>query len=140
VINVRDGDSITVVDSLDVKHRIRLAGIDAPELNQPYGHASQQALSSLLIGKVVYIQWSKKDRNGRLVGKVMVNGQDANLLQLQAGLAWHYKAFAAEQSPAEREKYSSAESRALTARRGIWFDPNPVAPWDYRNAARLYRR
>ncbi len=76
----------------------------------------------------------KNDRYGRLVGKVLVNGRDANLAQIQAGMAWHYKEYQREQTVTDRQLYAEAESHAAMTKQGLWADPNPVPPWDWRKA------
>jgi endonuclease YncB( thermonuclease family) len=87
VVAVTDGDTIKVLDTANVQHVIRLAGIDAPEKKMPFGQRSKQNLSGLVYGRVAVVEGEKNDRFGRLVGKVLVNGQDANLAQIQAGMA-----------------------------------------------------
>ena len=99
VVSVADGDTITVLDTSQTQHKIRLGGIDAPEKAQPYGKQSKQSLSDMVFGKTVTVDTGKTDRYGREVGKVLVDGMDANLEQLKKGLAWHYKAYQREQSP-----------------------------------------
>ena len=91
VIGVQDGDTIEVLDSSKHSHRIRLAGIDAPEEAQPLGQRSKQNLSGLVFGKQVEVDGGKTDKYGRTLGKVVVNGADANLTQVKAGFASHYK-------------------------------------------------
>lgn len=73
--------------------------------------------------------------NGSL-GKVIVNCEDANLDQVKAGMPWHYKKYQSEQSTADRDKYSDAERKARRQRLGLWRNPSPVAPWEYRQAKR----
>ena len=72
VVGVADGDTVTVLDAEKVQHKIRLAGIDAPEKSQPFGNRSKQNLSDLVFQKDVRVDWDKRDRYGRIVGKVMV--------------------------------------------------------------------
>ncbi len=79
VVKVADGDSITVLDSTNTQHRIRLQGIDAPERKQAFGNASRKHLAILVTGKTVTVQWNKRDRYRRIVGFVIVDGQDVNL-------------------------------------------------------------
>jgi endonuclease YncB( thermonuclease family) len=74
----------------------------------------------------------KKDRFGRTIGTVMVNGTDACLGQIKAGLAWHYNRYASEQSAQDRADYAAAEDKAKRERSGLWADANPAAPWDWR--------
>ena len=99
VVGVLDGDTIDVLTPTKTQVRVRLAGIDAPEKGQAFGTVAKKELSDLVFGKPVTVEWRKKDRYGRTVGKVIVNGVDANLKMVEAGLAWHYKHYAREQSP-----------------------------------------
>lgn len=133
VIGVADGDTVTVLDEYRQQHKVRLGGIDAPEKRQPYGQVSKKHLSNLVFGKMVTIETSKRDRYRREVGRVLINGHDANLKQIEAGLAWHYKKYSDEQSSADRLSYAAAEVEAQRERRGLWQDSNPVAPWDFRH-------
>lgn len=81
----------------------------------------------------VTVDWNKTDKYGRTIGKVIVNGQDANLSQLQEGLAWHYKQYEKEQSAPDRGSYAQAEIDARTRKIGLWHDAVPIAPWDFRH-------
>jgi endonuclease YncB( thermonuclease family) len=87
VVGVSDGDSVTVIDANKTQYKIRLAGIDAPEKAQAYGQKSKQSLSDLVFGKQVDVEWSKRDRYGRTVGKLMLGGVDINLEQIKNGMA-----------------------------------------------------
>ena len=137
VVSIADGDTITVLDSEKVQHKIRLGGIDAPEKAQPYGQTSKQSLSDLVYGKTVIVDSDKTDRYGREVGKVLVDGVDTNLEQVRRGLAWHYKAYQREQSPEDRLAYSAAETEAAAAHIGLWQDAVPVAPWEWWHPAKV---
>jgi endonuclease YncB( thermonuclease family) len=132
VVSVADGDTITVLDSERTQHKIRLAGIDAPERKQPFGQRAREHLSSMVAGRVVSVPAEKQDRYGRTVGVVLVEGRDANLAMITAGLAWHYKKYEQEQSPSDRQLYAEAEVKAKSARLGLWSDAPPIAPWDWR--------
>ena len=132
VVRVADGDTITVLDQAKTQHKIRLSGIDAPENGMPFGQKSKQHLSDLVAGRVVTVETTKIDRYKRNVGKVLVDGQDANLAQVEAGFAWHYKAYQREQSPADRHAYGFAEERAREAKKGLWLDREPEPPWEWR--------
>jgi endonuclease YncB( thermonuclease family) len=92
VVKVADGDTLTVLDADRTQHKIRLSGIGAPESGQPYGMVSRHNLGDSVFGKPVTVEYDKRDRYGRIVGKVLVSGQDANLEQIAAGMAWHQKA------------------------------------------------
>ncbi len=133
VVGVSDGDTITVLDANNAQHKIRLSGIDAPEKKQPFGQRSKESLSDLVFNKPVAVDTDKQDRYGRKVGKVLVNGQDANLEQVKRGFAWHYKTYEREQPLLDRTAYTEAEIEAKAARRGLWADAEPVPPWDFRH-------
>ena len=130
VVSVADGDTITVLDAAKVQHKIRLAGIDAPEKKQPFGNRSKESLSELVFSKTVTVETDKRDRYGREVGKVLVDGLDANLVQVLQGFAWHYKAYEREQPLIDRKAYADAETEAKAARRGLWADLAPIPPWE----------
>jgi endonuclease YncB( thermonuclease family) len=136
VVGVSDGDTVSVLDATKTKHKIRLAGIDAPEKSQPFGNRSKENLSDLVFGKTVTVEHSKVDRYGRLVGKILVNGIDANMAQIRAGMAWHYKEYEREQSATDRTTYAAAETAARQQRAGLWRDANQTPPWDFRRAQR----
>jgi len=137
VVGVADGDTVTVLDDHRVQHKVRLAGIDAPEKGMPYGQRSKQYLSDLVFGKTVTLEGDKVDRYGRTVAKVILNGRDVNLAQIAAGMAWHYKKYDREQTANDRMLYGAEELNARAARRGLWGDPQPVAPWDWRAEKRV---
>lgn len=136
VVAIADGDTITVLDADRVQHRIRLGGIDAPEKRQAFGTRSKQSLSDIVFNKAVTVETGKTDRYGREIGKILVDGMDANLQQVRRGFAWHYKAYEREQSLSDRQLYDFAQSEAKAARRGLWLDAEPVAPWDWRKGRR----
>lgn len=84
-------------------------------------------------GKIAEVQYSKKDKYRRIVGKVLVDGTDVNLEQVWAGMAWHYKAFEKEQSAIDRHAYAEAEVVARQQRVGLWTDQSPTPPWEFRH-------
>lgn len=136
VVGVVDGDTVDILTVEREQVRIRLAGIDAPEKAQPYGQRSKQKMSDLVFDKNAEVDFTKRDRYGRIIGKVMVNGRDASLGLLDAGLAWHYKKYAGEQSASDRATYANAEDAARSSRIGLWRDELPIAPWDWRRGNR----
>ena len=109
VVRVTDGDTIVVLDSSKVQHKIRLTGIDAPERSQASGRSRRNTCPIWSPARSVVVDYSKYDRYGRILGKVIVKGDDVNLEQVEAGFAWHYKKYQGEQSSADRVKYSDAE-------------------------------
>jgi len=132
VVGVADGDTITVLDATNTQHKIRLQGIDAPEKAQAFGQKSKQSLHQLVHSKQVTVDFDKKDKYGRTVGKVVLNGTDICLEQIKLGMAWHYKQYASEQTAIDREIYSKAELAARSDAFGLWKDKNPMPPWDFR--------
>ena len=122
------------LDGDKVQHKIRLAGIDAPEKKQPFGNRSKESLSELAYDKTVTVETDKRDKYGRQVGKVLVNGQDVNLVQVERGMAWFYRQYQREQSPNDRRLYEAAEDVAKADKRGLWRDPDPIPPWDFRHS------
>lgn len=133
VVDVHDGDTITVLDAGNRQTKIRLAGIDAPELDQPYGNRSKKHLSNLVFGQIVDVDGGKLERYHRMIGKILVHGRDANLEQVRAGYAWHYTKYAKEQSSTDQVAYAQAESTARTLHYGLWAEAQPMPPWDYRH-------
>ena len=132
VVEVLDGDTVDVLTSVKEVVRVRLAGIDAPEKKQAFGTASKQTLSQLVFRSEVVVEWHKKDRYGRLLGKVMVDGVDANLKMVQAGMAWHYKKYIKEQPSVDQLTYAEAENSARANHAGLWRDAQPTPPWMFR--------
>lgn len=125
VVGVTDGDTLKVlVDQRPVT--IRLEGIDAPEAGQSYGNKAKKALAERVAGKTVTVRKTGVDRYGRTLGIILANGTDINAKLIEDGWAWHSKKYNDEERLAERE------AAARTAKRGLWADEQPLAPWDYR--------
>jgi endonuclease YncB( thermonuclease family) len=137
VVGVADGDTLTILDADKVQHVIRLDGIDAPEKAQPFSNLSKRHLSDLAFGRDAVAECHKVDRYGRSVCRVLVDGLDVCLEQVRAGLAWHFKRYAKEQSEVHRRAYAEAEEAARGARVGLWSVADAVAPWDWRSAASM---
>lgn len=139
VVGVADGDTVTVLDASMVQHKVRLSGIDAPEKSQPFGQRSKESLSELVFGRWVFVESEKRDRYGREVGKIFKDGLDTNLEQIRRGFAWHYKAYAQEQSEQDRGAYAVAEELSRFNKSGLWRDSEPTPPWEYRRTNREQR-
>ncbi|SNR73418.1 Endonuclease YncB, thermonuclease family [Methylobacillus rhizosphaerae] len=131
VIRVSDGDTIVVLEGI-TQHKIRLVGIDAPEKKQAFGNKSKETLADAVAGKTVDVDYNKRDRYKRIIGKVIYRGQDMNLRQVQMGMAWHYKQYEREQDVEDRSRYAQAEYLAQRDRAGLWSDKAPVPPWEFR--------
>lgn len=137
VVSIADGDTLTLLDSANTQHRIRLGGIDAPEKAQPFGERSKQNLARLAFQKDATADCYKVDRYRRQICTVYVSGEDVGLAQLDTGLAWWYRKYAHEQPPQQRQDYEGAETRASVDRVGLWQDKEPVPPWEWRHSQKL---
>ena len=131
VVGVTDGDTISVLDEKNSQHSIRLAGIDAPERRQAFGERSRQNLRRFAFQNDVKLECHKTDRYRRKVCRVTIEGLDIALVQIQAGMAWHYKQYQAEQSSEDRARYAEMEYDAKAQRIGLWQDKNPISPWEF---------
>lgn len=136
ILWVTDGDTVALLDEHHTLHKIRLAGIDAPETAMPYGRQATLHLVSLVLDKNVTAVGYKRDRYGRIVATLMLGAHDVNLAMIQAGLAWHYKRYANEQPTAQAQAYAQAEERARVKNLALWGDADPSAPWDWRKSRR----
>ena len=131
VVKVADGDTFTLLNPQNQQVRIRLHGIDAPEKGQDFGSVARQNLSSLVFGKTVRVQEMDVDRYGRTIAIVYTqDGICINEAMLKAGLAWHYKAYD------DNAKWAAMENTARAQKQGIWSQPRPTPPWDWRKAQR----
>ena len=126
VVGVTDGDTIRVLRGREV-FKIRLNGIDAPEMKQAYGKKSKEFMSALVFGKEVEVIVREMDRYGRYVGDVMIGGKVAKAELVAAGLAWQYTYYSKDKNLAAHEKAAKAK------RLGLWADPSPIPPWEYRH-------
>ena len=129
VVGVADGDTLTVLRDDQTRYRVRLHGIDAPEKGQPFGNRAKQYASELAFGNIVTVEPTDRDQCGRIVADVRLpDGRSLNREMVRAGLAWWYRRYSHDPELARLE----AEARA--ARRGLWADPHPVPPWEWRRA------
>jgi len=125
VVGVADGDTISVLrDGRSV--RVRLEGIDCPEKGQDFSARAKQFTSDLTFGKEVTVDVRDVDRYGRLVARISVGGQDVSVALVRAGLAWHFTKYSRDPILAE------GEQSARTAKRGLWGQGSPTAPWEFR--------
>lgn len=132
ILYVVDGDTIHIKDKDEWK-KIRLQGIDAPEKDQAFGKESMRVLANCLYkAKKIRIEWTEKDKYGRLLGKVLVDETDCNLSQIKQGYAWHYKFYQKDQTDLDRQLYSNAEIESRKSKIGLWKEKCPTPPWDWR--------
>jgi endonuclease YncB( thermonuclease family) len=126
VAHVVDGDTLDVL--LQGKRlRVRLVDIDAPEQKQPDGLRSRQSLIQICAGEIATLESRGRDRNGRMLAHVVCDTTDANAEQVRRGMAWVFERYAAPDSPLYR-----VQNEARAARRGLWSEAAPIAPWQWR--------
>ena len=129
VVSVTDGDTITVLDSSNTQHRIRIYGVDCPESHQDYGQKAKQFTSDLVFGKTVEVKVMDTDRYGRTVGIVNVDGKCLNEELVKNGMAWFYGQYCKASFCSQWKQYQEeARSRKI----GLWEIENPIRPWEFR--------
>ncbi len=133
VTAVHDGDTLTLMTDTTTEH-IRLQGIDAPELAQPFGDNARVALSQQTLRQSVRVAYTQRDRYDRILGQVFTsNCVDVNQQLLNLGMAWFYKAYACDLEKPRRTRYEAAHAQALAQGLGLWSQHLPLAPWIFRN-------
>lgn len=125
VVGIADGDTISVLRDGETV-RIRFDGIDTPETDQAFGTRAGAFTSSQVLNKRVTVTVRDVDRYGRLVSRVQVDGTDLSVALVTQGLAWHYTRYS------DDPVLARAERQARTARVGLWSQPAPVPPWEFR--------
>lgn len=131
VVKIADGDTFTLLTDDNQQVKVRLYGIDCPERSQDFGQVARQKLSDLIFGGKVYVIEKDIDRYKRTIGIVYNQDQiNANEAMLQAGLAWHYKTY--DKNP----EWAQMEENARAQKIGLWSQPNPTPPWDWRKKKR----
>ena len=134
VVGITDGDTITVLNSKTLKDvRIRLYGIDTPEKGQAFGKKAKQFTSKMVFRKVVEVHRMDTDRYGRTVALVSVDKQLLNKELVKAGLAWVYDRYCSEPIC---ESWRNFQLRAKMDKPGLWADPDPIPPWEFRRKKR----
>lgn len=130
VTRVSDGDTIWVTPKDGRREKIRMDRIDAPESQQEYGKEATEYLKRRIYGKTVKVEWERRDKYGRTLGVVFLEGNDINLEMVATGNAWHYAYH--DKTPA----YAAAEKDARANGRGLWAKPSPENPYDFRRRNR----
>ncbi len=133
VVGITDGDTIHALANDYHLLRVRLRNIDAPEKEQAFGQASKQNLSQYIFGRDVELHVFGRDRYGRTLAVIILDGVDINLQQVKDGMAWVYTKYIGEADSGTQDRYLSAEADARDQRRGLWADPDPVPPWEFRH-------
>lgn len=130
VVGVHDGDTVTLLMDDNQQVKIRLAQIDAPEIGQAFGQRSKQSLSDMVFNKNILVEKEAIDKYSRTVGTIFVDGLDVNREQVKRGMAWAYLKYLHDQSLVQ------VENEARQAKVGLWSDPNPMPPWEYRHGGK----
>lgn len=133
VVDVASGDTLTMVDTANRRHKIHLLGIDAPEIQQEFGQASRTSLSAIVFNQHVHATCDLQDALNHAVCVILLRGRDVGLEQLRDGMAWSYPVHDKQLTPQERSVYQQAEFFAKIHRGGLWNSKNPTPPWIFRN-------
>ena len=121
---VIDGDTIELADG----RKVRIAEIDCPESNQPWGLQANQFLTSKIAGKPILLQGDRADRYGRIIAHVSIDGEDVGEALVEAGLAWQYTQYS------RSERLAGLQGQARKQEIGIW--SKPIPPWEWRRGKR----
>jgi len=127
-IKVSDGDSIKVRLDDDSVETVRLYGVDCPEKRQSFGRRATQFTKDMVLDKIVNISPVTTDKYGRTIAWVYINGKCLDKELLKAGLAWHYKKYC------KNKELAILEEEARAKKIGLWQEPNPVPPWEWRHS------
>ena len=126
VVGVTDGDTLTVLRAGHAA-TVRLQGVDAPEKRQAYGDRARRFVADLAFDQTVSVRTTGRDRNGRLLGEVVLpDGRSLNQELVRAGYAWWFRKYSRD------VRLARLEDEARQDRRGLWADDAPQAPWEYR--------
>ena len=123
-LRVSDGDTLRV-ELNGIEERVRLICIDAPEKDQPFGLEAKQILTDLVMRQDLVFEFVEKDPYGRLLGFIKRQGEILNQSMVEQGYAWNYDHYCGQ-------RYQAQEDKARKARQGLWVDPNPINPYDWR--------
>ena len=130
VIEVNSGDVITVFN-LNRSVRVKLVGVDAPEMQQAFGDAARKHLSDLVYDKSVLVQYSGIGADRSVTGRVLLDTVDIGAQMIRDGAAWFDPNNLSSLSETDRAVYQQSEQAARSERRGLWQAENPMAPWEF---------
>jgi endonuclease YncB( thermonuclease family) len=138
VIEVNSGDVITIAN-LNRPVRVKLMGIDAPEMNQAFGDVAKQHLADLVLEKSVVVEYAGIAADSSLTGRVLLNDADVGAQMIRDGVAWFDLRNGDRLSANNREVYEQSEQAARSEKRGLWQQENPVAPWEFVKTERMQK-
>lgn len=127
IVSISDGDTLTILTESKQKIVVRLNAIYAPEKGQPFSNASKKSLSSICYKKSATVDTFGLDKYGRTIGEVTCDQVNANSHQVDNGMAWVYRKYSNDPT------LIALEAQAKNMGLGLWDDPNPVPPWDFRH-------
>jgi endonuclease YncB( thermonuclease family) len=131
VVSVLDGATIEVLHNTHPE-LVRLSGIDCPEKSQAFGNRAAQATSDLILGRDVFLQTHGQDKHNRTLADVLLrDGTNVNHMLVKEGWCWWYRIKAPADTLLER-----LERDARDAKKGLWADPQPIPPWEFRKTQR----
>lgn len=129
VVGIMDGDTFKLLTADSTLIKVRLANIDCPEKKQAYSAKATEFTSKAIFGKMVTVKVQSKDRYKRYIVNVIYDGSLSLCHELvKNGWAWHYVQYSKDKT------LQQMEDKARKSKVGLWQDPNPVAPWDWRNS------
>ena len=138
VIEVNSGDMITI-SNLNRPVRVRLLGIDAPEMDQAFGDVAKKHLADLIFDKSVLVEYAGIAGDHSLNGRVLLEGADVGAQMIRDGAAWVDPGNEYRLSATDREVYQRSEEAARSERRGLWQEEMPVAPWEFAKGVAMRR-
>ena len=134
VVTVHEGDRLTIRHD-GRNETIYIKDIDCPELKQAYGKQAKQAISAYVGSRDVVVRALKRSRNGVGTAEILLqDGRNIGHELLKEGLAWARPDGGQDQRLEEMEQLAKAE------RKGLWSDPNPVAPWKWKPMSEVIHR
>ncbi len=125
-IRVSDGDTV-IVKMGGRSEKIRLNGIDAPELKQKHGKEARRYLANRILKRKVRVKGNSRDKYKRLLATIYLDEENINLSMIREGWAWDYVQFSMGR------EYAQAQKEARAARRGLWVSSNAIPPWQFRH-------
>lgn len=132
VVEVLDGNTLEVLRNDEII-RVRVLGVDCPERGQPFGERARQRTGELTHRRKVSLRTNGRSRQGDLLAEIILpTGKSLGYTLVEEGLAWQDD----DHTPRDSNVYM-AQRRARAEKIGLWADPDPVSPWDWRNSKRM---
>lgn len=134
VIGIKDGDTVEVIDKQNNTVTLRLAEVDCPEKKQPFGTKAKQFTSDLVYLKTIKYIVTNKDRYGRYIAKIYFKNKYLSAEIIKKGMGWQYKKYSTS------KELAKFEQQARSKKIGLWIDPNPIYPSEWRKAKKSRNR